>query len=298
MKRIALFILLLAGLGCTGNARAVLPENGWYANHDRPGLGWYIEVQGTTVMAVAYAHDAETGALVFYTASGQLEWFDDMEYGDGHNLGVETTLYRYKDGPCITCNWVGWDTSEHAEAAGTVRIVFFAHNWVNLSIDMLNGNSLQSFNMKRYKYGRDFYDLPYIATDVVAYEYLSDLKGVWLFTQPDVEDAPVWRFRFSEVKEEAPFNGTIFGKPLEGRPTLVFQDAERNAQLVCFFLGCGLVHEGKTVASFYYDDVAQDSMFGYAPPTDPDAEYRAGHHVIGLRVPDLAPEMPVSEVNP
>lgn len=292
MKPVTLAFLALVLTLYAAPSRAVLPESGLYWNSDHSGLGYYIEVQGTTLVMLAYAHDKETGAPLFYLASGEVKPAPDV--GE-LAYKFEGPLYRFNFGPCIICSWSNWDTSEHAQQAGSVTLYFYAHNHVAMLVTTDNGPTKHE-RLKRFKFARPVYNLPTIATDQLVDRYFSDLRGEWVFVDKEATDGQVWRFKFSEGEYSASsFSGRILGIDLSSTDNVVFRDEPRDTNLVCVSYGCGLIQDGVTLASFPYTDVAPDSMFGYITPTDPDAEYETGHHVIGVRVPDLTPEIPAPE---
>lgn len=294
MKQALLSLLALVMAGFAAPAGAVLPETGLYWNSDYSGLGYYIEVQGSTLVFLAYAHDKTTGAPLFYLSSGEVE--PAPELGE-LAYKFEGLLYRFDFGPCIICSWPDWNTSEHAQQAGSIILYFYAHNHVVMHVTTDNGLPKREF-LKRFKFARPVYNLPNIVTDELVDRYFSDLRGEWVFVDQGAEDGGVWRFTFDTVEYPAQFTGPIFGFEYTGAQSVVFRDESRDAALVCVSQACGLIQDGATLASFPYTDVAPDSMFGYLTPADPEAEYETGHHVVGVRVPDLTPEIPTPETEP
>lgn len=290
MKTFQAMLATGAMLVC-GLAQAVLPASGLYWNSDNSGLGYYIEVQGTALVMLAYAHDKETGAPLFYLASGEVQ--PDPER-DELAYKFEGPLYRFDFGPCITCNWGLWDTSEYAQHVGEISLFFLNHNHVAMTVTADNGIT-KSVSLKRFRFGRTIYSLPIIATDQIQYQYLSDLRGDWVFVDKSVGNTVVWSFSFNTAEHPVTFAGSIFGHDYSSAESVVFRDESRNAALVCTSQACGLIQDGTTLASFHYTDIAQASMFGYRTPTDPEAEYETGHHVVGVRVPDLTPDIPAPE---
>lgn len=85
------FLSLLLAL-VLGNARAALPESGWYWNANESGRGFNLEIQDNTLFMAAFAYRPD-GSPVWYVTGGPMS--SDRTYsGD---------LYETASGQCFGC---------------------------------------------------------------------------------------------------------------------------------------------------------------------------------------------------
>lgn len=295
-------ILMLAALP----AAAVLPENGMYYNPAHSGLGYSIEVQGTTLVMLSFAYDKDTGKPLFYYASGQITQAKPgisslagkfspppPRYAHEYPYQFDGPLYRFSTGPCITCVVLNWNTAEHAVVAGHVTLRMSDVNRITATFSLADG-STQTTELWRMGFGRPGYDL---GRD--DHRSMPDMRGDWIFVERSKPDAPVWRFNFTEVNPPQPVTGAdaMFYKR-QVPSTMSFVDPVAKATLTCTRYGCALVQDDQTLFLVKFWDIGMDSLLGYQGDRlfiddGTSLEYRSGDLVIGKHVinptPDAAP---------
>ncbi len=287
-------------------ASAVLPENGLYYNPAQQGLGYYIEVQGTTLVMVSFAYDKDTGKPLFYIASGQItrahpgasSLQDSItpappDYKHEYPYRFDGTFYRMSTGPCITCVVLDFNTAEHAVEAGTVHLRMADVNRITATFT-LNDGSVKTVQLWRQGFGRTGYDL---GRD--DGRPLADMRGDWIFVDRNNPEAPVWRFNFTQVEQPQAVTDPSFRFYKRSVPKIMsFVDPDADARLRCTRYGCALEQDGEALFLVKFRDIGMDSLLGYKGDTlfidDGTAfEYRTGDLVIGKhvinRVPDAAP---------
>lgn len=295
-KIIALLLLLLAA-----PVGAVLPENGLYADASQNGLGYYIEIQGTTLVMLGFAYDKESGAPLFYLASGTIT---QAEHGISSDAGIfsppppryehdypfrfEATLYRFSFGPCLTCWWQDWDTAQYAQAVGEVVLRMADVNRISANFIMADGSG-RGTTLYRMGFARPGFDLG--REDA---RLLPDLRGEWVFVPRDDPQAPAWRFHFTEVDARAEaVNHDFYGSDTFW--IMHFTDPVADASLTCARHGCVLEQAGEALFMVKFWDIGVDSMLGYVgealiPSDDSAFAYRTGQLVIGKRIADPVPQ--------
>lgn len=281
--------------------RAVLPENGLYHDPAQSGLGFAIEVQGTTLVMLAFAYDKESGAPLFYLAAGTITQAErgtsslnsiwttpPPSYAHEYPFQFDGTMYRFSLGPCLTCFWPDWDTSEYAVAAGQVHLRMSDVNRIGARFEMADG-SARSTTLYRLGFGRPGYDL-----GREDGRMLPDLSGEWVFVDYDDPAAPVRRFIFTEVKPPVDVAPTEFYGNTVDR-IMRFIDPVADAVLTCAAQGCALTQGEEALFLVKYWDIGMDSLLGYSGehlfPSNPEAfQYRTGDLVIGKHMINPTPE--------
>lgn len=295
-------LLVLAALP----AAAVLPENGMYYNPNHQGLGYSIEVQGTTLVMIAFAFDKDTGKPLFYYASGHITQATPgisslagtitpppPRYAHEYPYQFDAPFYRFTTGPCITCFVLDWNTADHAVEAGHVTLRMADVNRITATFTLADG-STNTTELRRQGFGRAGYDLG--RSDG---RQLPDMRGDWIFMDRSDPDAPVRRFNFTQVNKPQPVTDpsqTFYQQHVPSE--MSFVDPVANATLTCTRYGCGLKQNGDTLFLVKFWDIGMDSLLGYKGDRlfkdDGTAlHYRTGDLVIGKHVinplPDAAP---------
>lgn len=293
-------------------ARAVTPETGIYYNSLRQGLGYYVEVQGTKLVMIAFAFDRSTGNPLFYYASGAITKaepgyspiFDPPTQHMLENAYQFTgNLYLFGTGPCITCHISDWDTSSHAQVVGKIFLRFSDIDKMYVSISMDNGKSIGSV-ARRQAFGKKGFNLRW---DSIAFtKYDNSLKyiqpifgftGTWIFS--DLEDLSAPPIRFDFDKEVGPLPTTdstpSFGAALGGN-FAQFTDTNKNAVITCSDYGCGLQIGDEVPFVIKYWDIGSDLVLAYSgDQLFEDGNfilYRGEHLISGIRITDPIPDAP------
>ncbi len=308
MRRFKLLICLFLALFALP-ALAVLPETGLYYNPQFQGLGYYIEVEGSTLVFVIYAHDKATGKPLFYVASGPVKAADPGHgnvpaspppppYAHEYPQQFEGTLYRFDEGPCVTCMLQDWHPGEHAVEAGQVHLRMADVNRVEARFSMADGATSevelwrQGFGMAGYDLGRsDGRSLP-------------DMRGDWVFVARGEPLVPALRFNFSEVVPPQAVSGAeaeFHGRTVSSK--MSFVDPVSQARLTCTSYGCALAVGDETLFLVKFQDIGTNTLLGYDGDTlfqdDGSAfEYRTDDLFIGKRMVDLAPGAGAVEAPP
>ncbi|HET8899088.1 MAG TPA: hypothetical protein VFN09_09990 [Rhodanobacteraceae bacterium] len=300
MLRRMLSMLLLAAVFVALPARAVLPENGMYYNPTYQGLGYSIEVQGTTLVMIAFAYDKDTGKPTFYYAAGTItrakpsrsEIFTPPAppYEHEYPYQFDGPIYQFTKGPCLTCVWLDWQTAPYAVEAGHVRLRMSDINRITATFTLKDG-STSTTDLWRQGFGRPGYDL-----GREDGRLLPDMRGEWIFVERGKPETPVRRFRFTEVSAPTPLtdpHDTFYGRavPLKMR----FVDPEADATLTCTRDGCALAQGEETRFLVKFWDIGMDSLLGYKGdtlfPSDREAvQYRTGDLVIGKHMINPTPD--------
>lgn len=285
-------LLLLGSAVCSPAAQAALPETGLYWNPDRPGVGYYVQAEGGTLVLVVYAHDAETGAPLFYTASGPIEPVADA---DGQFL-FHGTLYRYSAGPCLTCVLPDWQTTEHAVAAGTITLQLGARTGMRMAVQMADGSSREDM-LSRLRFDIASWWLYRWDWDLGGERRQLDLRGEWVFMLEDELQAPTHRFRFTGFHGPDVFIGRLFGEDFDSAEdghfvdAVYFVDPESDAEMVCIIKGCAVRQHGETLFLFPAGESNIDHLSGVVAPAPGDEEWGDNDRVIGIKMPEVIPEL-------
>lgn len=283
-------------------ARAVLPENGMYVDANQSGTGFYIEVQGTTLVMLGFAYDKASGKPLFYLASGTItqaeHGISDIAdviappppppYEYDYPYRFEANLYRFSLGPCLTCVLVNWDTSEYAVAAGEVELRMADVNRISAWFELADG-SVRATTLYRLSFGRAGYDL-----GREDGRLLPDLRGEWVFVPRFDPGAPAWRFHFTDLELPA----EVVVPDFHGTHTdwiMRFHDPVADASLVCAEQGCALEQGEQALFLIKFWDIGTNSLLGYVGDTlyrsDPAAfRYRSDQLIIGKRLADPVPQ--------
>lgn len=294
-------ILLVATVMLASPARAVLPENGMYVDPSQSGVGYAVEVQGTTLVMLAFAYDKETGDPLFYLASGTITQAEPGRGSDDvitpppppfeheYPFRFDGTLYRFSLGPCLTCFWPDWDTSEHAIAAGTVHLRMSDVNRILATFSLADG-STRSTTLYRLGFGRPGYDL-----GRADGRLLPDLRGEWVFVERNNPDAPVRRFTFTEVEPPSSVSSLYDFHGTSTERIMRFIDPVADATMTCAAQGCAVSQDEETLFLVKFWDIGMDNMLGYQgdvlyPSNDQAFSYRTGELVIGKHMIDPTPE--------
>lgn len=301
----AAFIMLVVPL-----ARAVTPETGMYYDSLRQGLGYYVEVQGDKLVMIAFAYGQQSGEPLFYYASGTItkakpgisSVFDPpvrLLREDAYQFKAK--MYTFDTGPCVTCNVMDWDTSQHAQLAGQVFLRFSDVNRMFVAFQLDDGTTISSFT-RRQGFGRQGFDLKsrliFLNTGPINVpEPLASFRGEWIFT--DLEDsskAPL-RYDFDKVVGPLPkdADSPTFGAAWGG-DYVNFIDRDKNAVLTCFEYGCGLVVDKETALVMKYWDIGPRTALAYSgfrlSADDEGLGYRGEHLISGIRITDPIPDAP------
>lgn len=300
------FPLVLCSLLLGTQARAVVPESGEYYDSVRSGLGYYIEVQGTTIVMIAFAYDQSEGKPMFYYAAGELTKSapfyvasidPPFQFLNEDAYQFVGTLYTFDVGPCITCSFLNWDTSEHAHAAGTVKLRFADRNRAYAGFELNDGTAIGSY-ISRYEFGRAGYVLRTRGFSYPTPKPTPDFRGQWVFTTKGADTKQSWRFNFTDVAGPEPVQpDNLFGQATNPDARMVvFSDPDQGAELKCYEYGCGLVQDGETKFLVKYWDYGMDSMTGYIGERmvqdDEDIYYRERPLVAGYRIANPEPTAP------
>ncbi|MDN5923401.1 MAG: hypothetical protein L0H70_00195 [Xanthomonadales bacterium] len=291
-------------------ARAVMPETGVYYDSLRQGLGYYIEVQGTTLVMVSFAFDQATGKPLFYYASGTITKsnptrsyiFDPpVTHVRENAYQFSGDLYQFDTGPCITCDVKNWDTSKHAQLVGQVFLRFADVDNMYVNFKMSDGTGIGSLTRRQVfgQHGFIVREQPfYIGSDLLAVpKPLADFIGDWIFT--DIEDIlkPPLRLHFDKAVGPLPITKDIpiFGSGSSGS-YVQFTDTKKNAVLTCLHYGCGLQVDGETVLVFKFWDIGSGQVLAFSgEPLMEDGDYmryRGEHLISGIRITDPIPDAP------
>jgi hypothetical protein len=117
--------LFLLALCLSGNASAVIPENGWWWNAAESGRGFNLEIQNDLLFFASFAYDAN-GNPVWLTAGGQMS--DERNWS--------STLYVTAHGQCFGCAY----TAPVLTAAGSVSLFFTSSQTAVLTINGFSVN--------------------------------------------------------------------------------------------------------------------------------------------------------------
>lgn len=297
-------------------AHAVTPESGMYWDSRRDGLGYYVEVQGTTVMLIAFAYDQLSGKPVFYLASGQMTrseprysavFTPPIKVLRENAYQFEGTLYKFDEGPCLICGVRVWDTSEYANPVGKVYLRFADKNHMYVAFLMDDGSSIGSL-VRRQLFGRHRFDVRhrfYVGREgIVTYSVpLPSFLGEWVFTPLDKPQTEAFRLNFDKVI--GPVDGSYRspgidsdGVPLASfdGPLVQFIDTNNNAVMTCADPGCELVVDGESMLVVKYWDIGEDRILGYSGDRlvlDLQVVYYRGEHLVsGIRLADPIPAAP------
>lgn len=284
---------------------AVLPENGLYYNPNYQGLGYSIEVQGTTLVMIVFAYDKETGKPTFYYASGEITrakpgraYPPDITpppppYEHEYPYQFDGPIYQFTKGPCLTCVWLDWHTEPYAVEAGHVRLRMADVNRITATFTLADG-STSTTDVWRQAFGRTMY---YLGRD--DDRALPDMRGEWIFVERGKPAAPVRRLHFTEVNQPEAVTDPAWQFYGRRAPTkMSFVDPEADATLACTRDGCALEQGGETLFLVKFWDIGMDSLLGYKGDTLYESApnslgYRTGDLVIGKRMteptPDAAP---------
>lgn len=297
------WIIRAALLWCTASlpVAAVVPETGLYYNPQWQGPGYYIEVQGDTLMMVAFAYDADSGAPLFYYAAGAVTRAQPGNNGETdppttpypyeYPYRFDGTVYRFTRGPCLTCEVLDWITSRHAVVAGHVHLRFADVNRIQASFELGSGQ-VTGLELWRQGFGRPGYILG-------RYDgrLLPDLGGDWVFVDRS-DSSHTLRFHFSSAGPPDAFHGELFGSIYDGLIRR-FSDASAHATLLCERFGCGLQRPGKPTLYIRFWDIGSDRMLAYdggeRGVLERDAysfDYRSDHLYNVIRIADPIPDAP------
>ncbi|HET6631196.1 MAG TPA: hypothetical protein VFG73_00620 [Rhodanobacteraceae bacterium] len=278
-------------------AYAVLPENGVYYNPDAQGVGYSIEVQGTTLVMLTFAHDKDTGEPLYYYSAGTITQArpglstipidPPLLYEHEYPYQFDAPIYRFTDGPCVTCTLPDWNTAEHAVEVGHVHLRMADVNRITATFTLADGSS-KTTELRRMGFGRAGYDL---GRD--DGRMLPDMRGEWVFADRAMPDAPVTHFNFTEVEPPSAWEGSFYGRDVHAR--MRFTDPAAGADLTCTRYGCALSQDGETLFLVKFQDIGMDSLLGYKGDElfsdDGTAfQYRTGDLVIGKHMIDPIPE--------
>lgn len=288
----------LLALAASNAAMAVVPESGMYYNPNFQGLGYYIEVQGTTLVMISFAYDKESGGPLFYYAAGQIEKGEPASptgsfSGSGQYLHeypyvFDAPLYGFETGPCITCFVPDWNTAEHAFEAGHVHLRMSDLNRIVATFSLSDGSESQT-TIWRQGFGRQGYDL---GRD--DGRQLPSMLGRWVFVDHSQPDGQVWRFNFTEADGPRVVDGGVFhGRSVDYEVRFVDPDAD--AVMTCVRYGCEVAKAGESLFLVKFWDIGMDSLLGYKGDVlysddGSSSAYRGGDLVIGRHVIDPNPE--------
>ncbi len=290
-------MLFAAMITAMSSAYAVLPENGMYYNSNYQGLGYYIEVQGTTLLMISFAYDKDTGKPLFYYAAGHIEkgqpespsgsLSSSGPYEHEYPYVFDAPFYRFGAGPCITCVISGWDTSKYASEAGQVHLRMSDVNRITSTFTLNDGSKSERI-LWRQAFGRAVYDI-----GREDGRKLLDLRGSWIFVDHSNSERQVWRFNFTDVEGPEPAGPNEFhGREVSTKVT--FRDPDKGAKITCVQYGCEVAEGGTSLFLVRFWDIGLDSLLGYKGGTlysdDGTSEhYRSGELVIGKHVIDPVP---------
>lgn len=312
-----LFLLIILALPVL--ARAVVPEYGVYYNPFRQGLGYYVEIQDTTLVMIVYAYDQETEEPVFYYTSGKITRGEHListtldprvELLYDYPYKFSGPLYRFKNGPCLTCLVDGWNTAEHAEQVGEVVMRSWDFGRFSLMFNMHDGSEVASENLRQI-FGRSGFpvrDEGYLGPPI--WISFPSYQGSWVFSDMAHANEPLWVVNFSRVKGPYKPESNPFG-PLDyynsrGMPVVDFIDDASGSLLRCYQYGCRMTSEGRDNIYMKFFDAGMDRALGYLGDyidtdmglgdggfihqDEKDIYYRTDHLVRGVHIVDPIPD--------
>ncbi len=314
MQKAKIWLLGLALTAVALPGHAVTPETGLYYDSLRQGLGYYVEVQGTTLIFVSFAYGQSSGAPLFYIASGKITratpgqstLFDPpVELVRENAYQFTGELYKVDAGPCITCNVMNWDTSAHAQSAGRVYLRFADVDRMYVGFQMDDGSSVGSY-VRRQAFGRAGFNLKsrllWINSEPVdIQEPMPSFMGRWVFSSLDSNSKEPLSMQFDkvvgplvkEMGDGIPTFGTTWGS---GGKYAQFVDTGTGGVLTCFEYGCGLQKDNETELVFKYWDIGTDRILAYSggqlAEDDHHLYYRGEHLISGIRIADPIPDAP------
>jgi hypothetical protein len=122
MKKFLAFLLL--SLACL-DARAIIPENGWWWNPALSGSGFNLEVQDDSAFFAAFAYDA-SGNPTWITAAGPMT--SDRDFSGN--------VITYSGGSCYGCTY----RNPTGTPAGTLTLRFTSSQTAVLTINGVSDN--------------------------------------------------------------------------------------------------------------------------------------------------------------
>lgn len=297
-----LYRVLIAGvLFFSPHVSALVPESGLYYDKMRPGLGYYIEVQGTTLVLTVYGY-LKTGEPVFYLAAGTIV---DGPHGHGQVLDPPAplkydfpleyfgTLYQSSNGPCVSCAQANWQPSQHTAAVGEAFVRMVDYGRLYVAFEMSDGSTIGSY-VQRIGFGTLGYTLRPSSALNPADSSMPSFIGTWVFTEKDNPAKQPWIFHFTEI--EGPYVSSIdlFSPYGKGQTAIRFMDSSSDAILTCFWFGCGLEQNGEVAFYIKFWDVAMGHALDYIGEElyadDYLSDYRSDQLVVGVRIGDPIPD--------
>lgn len=293
--------LVLISLLFTARAWAVVPESGIYYDSRRPGLGYYIEVQGTVLTLTVYGH-LTSGEPVFYQASGEVtdaphgyaQLFDppaQLEFDYPYQFTAP--LYQFDDGPCASCEPADWVPSENVTQVGRVYISLVDYGRLFIGFEMQDGPTIGG-TVRRLGFGVPGHELR--SEGIVSPNAFSipSFLGTWVFTDKNDPGSESWVFHFDQVEGPLVSDVDLNVPYNENQIVVRYFDSARNAELVCFYFGCGLRESGVIMFYIRFWDIAMDRVLGYVGDElyadDFLPAYRSEHLVTGVRIDDPIPD--------
>ncbi|HET8899087.1 MAG TPA: hypothetical protein VFN09_09985 [Rhodanobacteraceae bacterium] len=301
-------------------AKAVIPEYGMYYNQFRQGLGYYVEIQGTTLVLIVYSYDEETEEPAFYYASGTITRGThltsstfDPPFPMLYDYPYEFTgsLYRFRKGPCLTCEVKEWNTSEHAEKVGDVVMNFWDSARIGIGFWLSDGSWVKTLNLRQV-FGRNGYLIRNEAYfEPPIWIPFPSYQGMWVFSDMFDADEPLWAVDFNHVKgpyvpDSSPFDSYNY-EYSQWMPVVDFIADASNAMLKCYQYGCRFTTEGRDDIYMKFFDAGMDHALGYMAgysdpelnaygdggyvhPDQADWAYRTDHLVRGVHIVDPIPD--------
>lgn len=153
---------------CISSQRPPAPESGFWHNPLKPGTGFTLELQRSTLAGAYFGYDPR-GQPLWYTFSGPLI---RAELGEPFSWSVVTDLYQFAGGACLGCAYL----RPNGTTVARLRIEFLQRSLARFRVDEGPWTLMQPL----------VYGIPAFPEFAPAISFpVPDLEGAWVLVFHD-----------------------------------------------------------------------------------------------------------------